>query len=379
MKLLFCYILCSSESKVIKKIIQRINGEPDREVPFVSEHLVGMDSRVKEMLDLCLGETLNCVRLVGICGMGGIGKTTLAQQIYNRIFRNFEASSFIADVREESKSRRLVSLQNNILSKILMGIEKNISDVEEGKKILRNRLCNKKVLIVLDDVNDDEQLKALARNDWFGPGSIIIVTSRDSHLLNTYWDGVIDIYIAEGLNDDEAMELFSLKAFKKPHPKENYVDLSINFVNYAKGLPLALRVLGSLLFGKTLDVWRSARDKLEAKPNRNIMDVLKLSFDGLDDTQKDLFLDIAFLFKDRNNYCVRDTLESLGHYTYDIDVLQDKSLITIASNGALWMHDLLKEMGRDIVRCESPEEPGKRSRLWSYKDVLRVLTSNAVS
>nr|XP_023881021.1 TMV resistance protein N-like [Quercus suber] len=366
-----------SESEVIKKIIQRINNVLDREVPFVSdEHLVGMDYRVEQVLDLGLGERLNWVHLVGICGMGGIGKTTLAREIYNRIFRNFEARSFIANVREEAESRCLVSLQNNLLSQILMGTEKNISDVEEGKKILRNRFCNKKVLIVLDDVNNEEQLKALAGNDWFGPGSIIIVTSRDSHFLKAYWDGVIDIYKPKELNYDEAMELFSLKAYKKPHPEENYVDLCLNFVNYAKGLPLALRVLGSSLFGKTLDVWRSARDKLEANPNRDIMDVLVLSFDRLEDTQKDLFLDIACFFNGMDNYCIRDTLESLGHYTCDIDVLQDKSLITIASYGALWMHDLLKEMGRYIVRHDFPEEPGKHSRLWRYKDVLHVLKSN---
>ena len=338
-----------------------------------------MDSRVKEMLDLCLGKRLDCVRLVGICGMGGIGKTTLAKEIYSRIFRNFENSCFVANVREKFESRRLVSLQKYILSTILMGTGKNILDVEEGKKFLSKRLCNKKVLIVLDDVNNEEQLKALVGKDWFGPGTIIIVTSRDSHLLNSYWDGLIDIYNAKGLNDDEALELFSLKAFKKPRPEENYVYLSKNFVSYANGLPLALRVLGSSLFGKRLDEWRSFQDKLEAKPNRAIMDVLEMSFVGLEDTQRELFLDIAFLFKDMHNFGIRDTLESLGHYTYDIDVLQDKSLITFASDGALEMHDLLKEMGQDIVRRESPEEPGKRSRLWSLKDVLHVLTSNAVS
>ena len=72
--------------------------------------------------------------------MGGIGKTTLAQQIYNRIFCDFEVRSFISNVREKSESQGLVSLQQTILSKILMGAEKNISDVEEGKKILRKSL-----------------------------------------------------------------------------------------------------------------------------------------------------------------------------------------------------------------------------------------------
>ncbi|XP_050279016.1 disease resistance protein Roq1-like isoform X2 [Quercus robur] len=365
-----------SEATVIQKIIQRISLELNHKFSIVFEHLVGMDSRVKEMLDLCMREGLDCVHFVGICGMGGIGKTTLAREIYGKIYSDFEACSFLENVREDTKSKGLVSLQKILLSKILIGIEINLHDLYEGINVIGTRLCNKKVLIVLDDVNEEKQLKALAGNGgWFGPGSIIIVTSRDRHLLRRH--GVKHIYEAKELNEDEALELFSWKAFKKPYPEENYEDLSMDFVRYANGLPLALEVLGSSLFGRKLDAWRSAQDKLEAKSNRDIMEILQISLFGLEDTQRELFLDIACFFKGEQVYCVRDTLESLGHYPdCDIYVLMDKSLITIASDGTLSMHDLLQEMGQDIVCCESPKEPGKRSRLWCYKDVLHVLKNN---
>ncbi|KAF3946647.1 hypothetical protein CMV_027109 [Castanea mollissima] len=364
------------ESTVIEKIIQRINNELDREVPSVSEHLVGMESRVQEMLDLCLGERLDCVRFIGICGIGGIGKTTLAREIYNKIFRDFEGSSFIDNIREEYENQRLVSLQKQLLSTILMSTQNNISNVYEGINVLRKRLRYKKVLIVLDDVNEEEQLKALAgKDDWFGVGSIIIVTSRDRHLLRRH--GMKHIYEAKELNDDEALKLFSWKAFKKPHPEENYVDLSKHFVKYANGLPLALDVLGSLLFGKRIDEWEGALEKLKKEPDNKIFNILKISFDGLTKMQQDLFLDIACFFKGAYKDGIIDILQSFGFCpAYNIGFLVDRSLITIVSNGALEMHDLLKEMGQEIVRRESPEEPGRRSRLWSYEDVLHVLTSN---
>nr|XP_023900694.1 TMV resistance protein N-like [Quercus suber] len=305
-----------------------------------------------------------------------MGKTTLAQEIYRRIYGNFKASSFIANVRDETKNHGLVPLQKQLLSKILMESEINIWNICEGINVIRNTLCNKNVLIVLDDVDGDEQLKALAgRHDWFGPGSRIILTSRDSQFLKR--NGVDDVYNIMGLNDDEALEVFSWSAFKNPHPEENYVDLSKDFVNYAKGLPLALKVLGSSLFAKRPNEWKSALDKLKEEPNRNILDILQISFDGLTNSQKGLFLDIACFFKGKNKDCIRDILESFCYYLdYNIGVLMDKSLIIIDDHGILWMHDLLQDMGQDIVRRESPKEPGRRSRLWIYKDIIHVLKNN---
>ena len=378
-KLLFCNFLCRYESEVIQEIIGRICIELDHKFSGVYEALVGMDSHVEEMLGSYLGEGLGDVRFVGICGMGGMGKTTLAREIYGRISSDFEASCFIANVREETKNQGLVSLQKQLLSKILMEREINIWDVYEGIDIIWCRLRNKKVFIVLDDVDGEQQFEALVGNhDWFGAGSRIILTGRDRHFLQR--KGVDAIYTIKGLNYDEALELFSLKAFDKPHPEENFVTLSMVFVNYGKGVPLALKVLGSLLIDKTMNEWKSALIKLKAECDENIMNILQISLDGLVHTQKALFLDIACFFKGKNKDCIRDVLQSFGYNPdYNIDVLIDKSLITIRDHGTLWMHDLLKDIGQKIVHRESPEKPGGRSRLWISKDVIHVLKKNTVS
>ena len=230
-----------------------------------SEHLVGINSHVKEMMNL-FSTMLDDVLFIGIWGMAGIGKTTLAYAIYKRIFHQFEASGYIFDIREIVEKHGLVHLQKQLLSETLMVKEVDIWDKHKGIEVIKKRLLNKKVLIVLDDVDKDEHLEALAASpNWFGRGSTIIITSKDKHLLKRHHLGTI-IHIVNGLDNDKALELFSQIVFKQTYPKRDFEDLSNGFVKYAKGLPIALKVLGSSLIDRLRKVWEDYLHQLEEIP-----------------------------------------------------------------------------------------------------------------
>ncbi|KAL3739690.1 hypothetical protein ACJRO7_021021 [Eucalyptus globulus] len=317
------------------------------------------------------------VVMVGLWGQGGIGKTTLSKALYNAIFKQFDGSCFLENVREASKnSKDLVPLQKQLLFEILSLQQKlEVSSVDRGIILIQQRLCLKKVLLVLDDVDDLRQLEALAGGcNWFGNGSRIIVTTRDKHLLTCHEIYQDHVYKVKAMDDNEARELFSNHAFST-HPKmEIRTDLVDKVLNHARGLPLAIKVLGSFLLGRSECAWESTLNKLSRIPDETINNVLKISYDGLDENAKEIFLDIACFFKSKRIKYVKKVLDSCGYdATIGLEILIERSLISIPYH-CLQVHDLIQSMGMDIVRQECCNDPGRRSRLWLYDDVVDVLS-----
>ncbi|QHO08745.1 hypothetical protein HN51_067329 [Arachis hypogaea] len=369
-----------NEAILVESIAQHIHERLIMKLPSSMKNLVGIDSRLEQVVRH-IGLGGNDVRFIGICGMGGIGKTTISRRVYETIRSEFKASCFLANVRETCEKRGIVQIQKQLLDRTNINSDTSFHDEFEGKAIICDSLCHKKVLLVLDDVDDGGLLENLAgEKDWFGPGSRIIITTRDKHVLEVH-GAVNRICKVEGLEQNEALELFCLKAFKRPKPEKGYMDLSKEVVEYCDGLPLALVVLGSHLCGQTIDVWRSAIEKIKSFPHDKIFNTLKISYDGLDHSEKNIFLDIACFFKGREKDYVTNILRRCGyHAEASISALINKSLLSIINDDKyadmLGMHDLLEDMGKHIVIQESRDDPSRRSRLWSYTDVDLVLAQN---
>ncbi|KAJ8759122.1 hypothetical protein K2173_004129 [Erythroxylum novogranatense] len=367
-----------NDDLLINKIVDDILEKLNQSMPCDDfEHLVGMDSRIKEIKKVF---TINPseTRILGIWGMGGVGKTTTAVVIYHNMSHQFQACCFLRNVRQNAEVGGIEKLQEELISKALgEKYSKRYTFNASPGPFLIKRLGRKKMLIVLDDVNNPRQIESLIGDPcWFGSKSMIIITSRDKQVFEGRADFIYEVKL---LNYDEALQLFNKRAFKQNYPRDNYASLSKSIMEYAQGNPLALKVLGSALNGKNHEEWESALTQLSKVQNKDIQQVLQISYNGLTRVEKDIFLDIACFFKHAGQtYVTEDILRKIYKNSgLDIDitlsVLADKCLVT--SKYPLNMHDLLQEMGKEIVRQEA-KCSYQRSRLWDPQDIYEIFAGN---
>ncbi|TYG77548.1 hypothetical protein ES288_D03G203600v1 [Gossypium darwinii] len=376
------------ESQFIQDIVKEVQNKLHLISLYVPPYLVGIDSLVTQINQWLEQDGANKVGIATICGIGGIGKTTIAKVVYNQNIPRFEGYSFLADVRETSPDcNGLVRLQRQLISDILKGKSHKIYNIDNGINKIKEIVCCRRVLLVLDDVDELEKIRKLMGTQIpFHLGSKIIITSRNRCLLNAHFisqmfeleastscGGLSKLFEVKELASSESLQLFNWYAFGHNSVPESLMAYARSLVKHCGGLPLALQVLGSSLSSKSVSSWKSALEKLEEIPDSKIQEILRISYDSLeDDHDKNLFLDIVCLFIGKDRDYTTTILDGCDFYTtIGIENLVGRSLLIINEKNKLMMHQMIRDMGREIIRQES-SNIGKRSRLW-HKNAFDVI------
>ncbi|CAN1229960.1 Disease resistance protein L6 [Linum perenne] len=211
----------------------------------------------------------------------------------------------------------------------------------------------------------------------FTPGSRFIVTSRNSKVLSILNDNQCKLYEVGSMSHSRSLKLFSKHAFRKNSPPPNYKTLAEDIVSTTGGLPLTLKVIGSLLFQEETSVWKEKLKQLQGTLELQVMDRLRISYDTLSYESQQIFLDIACLFIGANKEMAFYMWSDCNFYpTSNLNILIQRSMIKIGSDNVFQMHDQLRDMGREIIRQEDKEQPWRRSRLWSDEEGTVELLSN---
>ncbi|KAF8024980.1 hypothetical protein BT93_F1974 [Corymbia citriodora subsp. variegata] len=173
---------------------------------------------------------------------------------------------------------------------------------------------------------------------------------------------------------DHSLLLFSRHAFRRDCPPAEYFSLSMTAVKICSGLPLALEIIGSHLWGKDINEWKNVLKKLETIPNGEVKRKLNISFEALETREQEIFLDVCCFFVGLDVRIVTYMWDSCKFSPEcSLEVLKQRSLIKIAKDNQLWVHDQLRDLGRDIVRERAKLKPEKQSRVWDHEEAIDVL------
>ncbi|CAN7027069.1 unnamed protein product [Brassica oleracea var. botrytis] len=353
--------------KISKDVLDKLNATPSRD--FCG--MVGIEIHLMKVLSL-LDLDDDGVKMVAISGPAGIGKTTIARALHSIFSSRFQLSCFVNNLRGSHHSGfdehgLKLHLQNQLLSQMLNQNDMRISHLGA----LKERLCDHRVLIILDDVNSIKQLEALANETtWFGPGSRIVVTTENNELMQQH--GINYTYHVVFPSDEQALKILCRYAFRQSYPHICFKELALRVTKLCGNLPLGLRVVGSSLRGKNEEEWEEVILKLDTiLDHQDIEEVLKVGYESLHENELSLFLHIAVFF----NYNDVDFVKSMFadnnlDIKHGLKILVSRSLIHVSTDGEIVMHKLLQQVGRKAVRRE---EPWKCRILIETPDICDVL------
>ncbi|CAN1807823.1 Disease resistance protein L6 [Linum perenne] len=363
------------QGAIIDEVLTKVELYLRSNYTLVTEELVGIDSHVQEVIKLLNLGNIAGGKIVGIHGMGGIGKTTIAKAVYDVLSTQYDKCCFLENVRDTLlKDDGVTTLQNYIISDILKD-DKPVKSASEGVEMIRDRVCKYRVLIVLDNV--DESFKfgtVLGKLDSFSLESRFIITTTNRRVLELLRE--YTLYEVKEMSYDHSLQLFSKHAFRMDYPLKEYEILSEKLVRLATGVPLALEVIGSLLFDRDREFWEEKVLQLKSIPCTSsiVQEKLKLSYNELSPTEKQIFLDISCCFAGEDKECPFYMWVGCNFYPESgIKTLILRSLIKIDDKNRFWMHDHLRELGKGIVIEEDVRNPCNRSRIWSNEEALNML------
>ncbi|PWA71041.1 toll/interleukin-1 receptor (TIR) domain-containing protein [Artemisia annua] len=353
------------EKEFTEEIVKEISRKLDIHMKSKIRHLIGREEFLDTIRSWLKGGSLDTTEILTIWGMAGIGKTSLAKHMYLLYRHEFERSSFVEDIERHILKKRKIEEE----------------DVQNCTSKIETALLQKRAFVVLDGVDDFEQVHVLVGRKGFHPGSRIIITTKDwsiadkALLLIKHPPKHTKLAI-DGLHSTDSLKLFCWHAFGGYSPKEGYEEDAKRASKYCGGHPLALKVLGRHLLNEDADTWSRTFTMLESRefPTNHVHKVLRIGFDSLPSDCKELFKHIACFFVGKETEVTEAILKDCGvHPSYGIKKLIERCLLTTGVKKELKMHQLLQDLGRDLVHQESPYKPWKRSRVWNHKESLNIL------